>query len=56
MAVRIKNPYGVVVTVPEDKAERLLTTGFTKVTDRPKTVDKEQPAPRRRGRPKKTEN
>lgn len=47
MGIRLKTPAGAVVTVSEKNAARLLKQGFTNVEPRP--------APKKRGRPRKTE-
>lgn len=46
----MKSSQGTTVRVSEDKAQRLRKSGFTDVAESTK------PAPKKRGRPKKTEN
>jgi hypothetical protein len=43
------NPQGVTIRVAPEKAERLVKIGYRR-------ADEPAPTPKRRGRPKKTEN
>lgn len=53
--MKLISPKGVVVSVSDQKAERLLRQGYRKAGEAPKE-ETTQPAPKRRGRPKKTES